>query len=263
MNPLTPCCRKRARALDRVWARGIDARERDQHVCVRAAASAISSFGIGAIPLRDSQSTVKTTAASRARGSRRRRRRPSGAAVRPKYRRAAARSSAGIGSCPARDSSVWTWTSIAETAARSITARPYRVRPAAPRPTRGDPTPLRAPDQRDAHRQAAPLTRRRTAAQPPGTPSSPSSTSAKGRRDRRTAPRSRGRAGARRSGWSARRRRRSGALRTSRARRRCPRTRRSWLATYSSAVIARWSACSSRARFEKRYSSQRSSKRRW
>jgi hypothetical protein len=52
-----------AGALDGVGAGGIDTRERDQHVGFAAAASAISSFGIGGIPLRDSQSTVKTTAA--------------------------------------------------------------------------------------------------------------------------------------------------------------------------------------------------------
>ena len=59
---------------------------------------------------------------------------------------------------------------------------------------------------------------------------------------------------ARRSGSSARRSRRSGARRTSRRQAPASSTRRVWPATYSSAVIARCSACSSRARFECRYS---------
>ena len=40
----------------------VDARERDQHVGVRACDSAISSFGTRACPVTDSESTVKTTA---------------------------------------------------------------------------------------------------------------------------------------------------------------------------------------------------------
>jgi hypothetical protein len=63
LEPLRARCDELAGAVERIGARRVDADERMITSGFWRAASRISSFGIGAIPLRDSQSTVNRTAA--------------------------------------------------------------------------------------------------------------------------------------------------------------------------------------------------------
>ena len=132
-----------AGALDGVGPRRVDARERDQHVGVRGG-------GLGDLLVRDRRDAAARLPvdgeddgghAALAVVARRRRRRSAAAGRCGSSARAAARSSGGIGSCPSRESSVCTCTSIAVTAATSITAPPSPARPGAPRPRRAGPSP--------------------------------------------------------------------------------------------------------------------------